>query len=81
MPLQEPRGQVTAEIAGPLLTLLEPDNLIRILGIEQQIKSGGSLGEKALAGFLTATIGSGLAIVRNSFSGWSRLHHIAARIS
>jgi hypothetical protein len=68
MPLQEPGSQIAAEFAGPLLTLIEGDELILIPRIEHQIKSRGSMGEKTLAEFLAAVIGSGLAIVHDGYS-------------
>jgi hypothetical protein len=71
MPLQEPGGQVTAEFAGPLLTLIEGDQLVLIRSIEHQIEGGRSVRQKTLAEFLAARPGSGLCIVHDGYSWWS----------
>jgi hypothetical protein len=68
MALQEPGGQVTAELAGTLLALVEGDELVLILGIKHQVESGGGVGEEALAKFLAVGIGGGLRIVHDGYS-------------
>ena len=54
MALEEPSGQVTAEFTDTFFAPVEGDELVLILGVEQQVESGGGVGEKALAEFLAA---------------------------
>jgi len=78
---QPPGGQIAAEFAGPLLTLIEGDELVLIVRIEPQVKSGGSVAEKALAEFLAAAIGGGLCIMHDGYSWWSGQRNAAAQLS
>jgi hypothetical protein len=69
--LQEPEGQVAAEFTGPLLALVEGNQLVLILGVKHEVERGGSMGEEALAQFLVTGLRRGLGVVHAGFSGCS----------
>jgi hypothetical protein len=70
--LEEPGGQILPQFAGPLLTLVEGDELVLIFGSEHEVEGGGSMAEPALAEFVPLDIGVGLRIVHGGVSRWSR---------
>jgi hypothetical protein len=57
-------------LAGPFLALVEGEELVLVLGINHQVKSGG-VGEEALAEFLVAGSRRGGSIVHDGYSGAS----------
>ncbi len=66
--LEEPGGQVPPEFAGPLLPLVESDELVLVFGTEHEIESGGSVTEPALAECLPLGIGVGLSSIHGGGS-------------
>jgi hypothetical protein len=82
MTFQEPSGQVTPQFAGPLLALVERDELVLVLGIEHQVESGGGVREETLAEFLVAgNRRGGWSIVHDGYSWCSSQENAAARLS
>ena len=72
MLLEEPGGEIAAEFPGPFFALVEGDELVLVVGAEHQVESGGGVAEPALAEFFTSRIGTGLSIVHDGYSRWSR---------
>jgi hypothetical protein len=66
--LEEPGGQVAAEVAGPLLALVEGDELVLGAGVEQQVEGSGGVGEPAPAEFLPLGVGGRWSIVQDGYS-------------
>jgi hypothetical protein len=59
MLLEQPGREVTAEFDGPLLPLVEGDELILVLRIEHQVEGGCGVGQPALAQGRAGVIGLG----------------------
>jgi hypothetical protein len=55
--LEQPGRQVAAELDGPLLPLIEGDELILVSGIEHQVEGGCGVGQPALAKGRAAVLG------------------------
>ena len=66
--LEQPGRQVTPEFPGAFLPLIEGDELVLVVGAEQQIEGGAAVAEEALAEFLTAGSGIGLRIVQDGYA-------------
>jgi hypothetical protein len=62
MLLEQPGGEITAELDGPLLSLIKGDELILVLRIEHQVEGGCGLGQPALAKGRARIHGLGLRV-------------------
>jgi hypothetical protein len=61
--LEEPDREITTEFDGPLLPLIEGEELILVLRIKHQVKGGRGVGEPALAKGCVIVLGLGLRVV------------------
>jgi hypothetical protein len=52
MLLDEPGGEVAAEVEGPQLALIEGHQVGLVVGVEHQVKGGGGVAEPAAAEFV-----------------------------
>jgi hypothetical protein len=59
MLLEQPGGEVPAELDGPLLPLVKGDELILVLRIEHQVEGGCGVGQPALAKSCAWVLGLG----------------------
>jgi hypothetical protein len=58
--LEQPGDQVVSQFAGSILTLLEGNQLVLVLGVEHQIKGSGGVPQKPLSEFFAAGFASRL---------------------
>ena len=70
--LEEPGGQITSQLAGAFLALVEGDELVLVFGAEHEVEGGGGMAEPALTEFVTSGLGARLSIVHSSDSRWSQ---------
>jgi hypothetical protein len=61
--LEQPGREVTAEFDGPLLPLVEGDELILVSGIEQQVEGGCGVGQPALTQGRAEVLGLGSRVI------------------
>jgi hypothetical protein len=81
--LEQPGRQVAAEFDGPLLPLVEGDELILVSGIEHQVEGGCGVGQPAPAQGRAGVLGLGSRVIHgrppDDRANWARIPGIISR--